>query len=201
MPLIQDVLPPKRRPLKKRLIGVHKATNILHLAELSQQKIDVIRPSHGINARRAMGKPTATTRTRHVPQLPPAPTQSAKKSSQSFVKAAPKPVRYRRLRRMADFAQYPIIAALALASAYSSTAGQLFVAAYFAIALLFKIESRYAFGAALLLLVSIPAFQLLGQSGIAENNAIYTYELLVGGTLQAILETIQEGRRKRRQPV
>ncbi len=88
-----------------------------------------------------------------------------------------------------DYGQYPLFSIVALAAAASATIGQWLVAAYAVYAVLIRRQSSsLTFGLALIILVAIPVFQLLGQSGIAENAAIYVYELLVIGTIQAIIE-------------
>lgn len=89
--------------------------------------------------------------------------------------------------------QYPAIAVAALAAAFNSTAGQLMVLAYGAYVLLRRRSARISFGAALFVLLTIPLFQLLGRDGIAENAAIYVYELLVIGTISALIELRKSG--------
>ena len=134
-----------------------------------------------------------------MPRGPHAPRRAAPKTRPT-VAPGPGPSVHAKQgiwRRLAEFAQYPLIAAVAIGSAYSSTVGQALVAVYLVVALLSRLSSRYSFGAALLLLVSVPAFQLLQQTGVAQNAAIYTYELLVVGTLQAVIEIWLESRRNR----
>jgi hypothetical protein len=88
-----------------------------------------------------------------------------------------------------EFAQYPAIAIVALAAAASATVGQILILVYaVAVVLVRRQPSRLTFGLALVILLAIPVFQILGQAGIAENAAIYVYELLVVGTISAILE-------------
>ncbi|HSH56124.1 MAG TPA: hypothetical protein VK983_04865 [Candidatus Limnocylindrales bacterium] len=91
-------------------------------------------------------------------------------------------------RKLLDFVQYPLIAVAALAAAFNPTAGQIMIGVYFLLALIFKISSRASFAIALILLLCIPFFQILGQSGTSENVAIYAYEMLAVGTVQAIIE-------------
>ncbi|HUC20363.1 MAG TPA: hypothetical protein VMR98_02630 [Candidatus Polarisedimenticolaceae bacterium] len=97
--------------------------------------------------------------------------------------------RYRWLNR----SQYPIIMVVALVMAYSASIGQWVVLAYAIVVLLFRIDSRQPFAGALILLVAIPTFQLIGLSYISENIAIYAYELLVVGVIRAIVELPKKG--------
>ncbi len=90
--------------------------------------------------------------------------------------------------RVSSIIQYVLIAAVALVSAGNSTIGQYFVLAFAIYVLVRRKNSQTTFMVALLLLISIPFFQLLRQTGVADNMAIYTYELLVVGTIQAIIE-------------
>lgn len=84
--------------------------------------------------------------------------------------------------------QYGILAAIAVAGAYSTSIGQWFVLAYAVYVLATRQDSRLSFGIALFVLVSVPFFQVLNQPGVANNMAVYVYELLVVGTIQALLE-------------
>jgi hypothetical protein len=95
---------------------------------------------------------------------------------------------HRRLNLAIELLQYPLIAAAALGAAYSSSIGQWLVLAYAVVVLVTRRSSRLSFGVALFLLITIPFFQALGQSG-----AIYTYELLVVGTIQALMELRKTG--------
>jgi hypothetical protein len=85
-------------------------------------------------------------------------------------------------------AQYPLCAAVALAAAFNAAIGQLFVAAFALYVLIRRPDTRLIFGVALFVLLTIPLFEALGRSGIAENAAIYVYELLVIGTISALLD-------------
>lgn len=88
-----------------------------------------------------------------------------------------------------EIAQYPLLAGVALGAAASSTFGQAILLAYAVVVLAVKRQpSQLSFGLALILLLAVPLFQLIGQPAIAENAAIYVYELLVIGTIAAILE-------------
>ncbi len=96
--------------------------------------------------------------------------------------------RRNKLHWLLEAGQYPLIAGLALGAAYSPIIGQAIVAVYVLVALIWRRRSRLTFGVTLLILASIPLFQAIGQSGIAQNAAIYVYELLVFGTAQALWE-------------
>lgn len=100
---------------------------------------------------------------------------------------------HRRLNVVLEVVQYPVIAGVALGAAYSSAVGQWLVLAYGIAVLVTRRTSRLSFGMALFLLITIPFFQAIGQTGIAENAAIYTYELLVIGTIQALVELRKTG--------
>lgn len=90
--------------------------------------------------------------------------------------------------RLIEVLQYIGVSAAALIAANNTTLGQWMVLAYAVYAIVRGLRSQISFGAALFLLVAIPVFQLLGQDGVAQNVAIYVYELLVIGTVQAIIE-------------
>jgi hypothetical protein len=116
-------------------------------------------------------------------------TQAATQAAQRAIAERPRVVTpHRRLNLAIEIIQYPLIAAAALGAAYSSTVGQYLVLAYGIVALITRRTSRLSFGMALFLLITIPFFQVIHQSSIAENVAIYTYELLVIGTIQALME-------------
>lgn len=85
--------------------------------------------------------------------------------------------------------QYPLIGIVALAMAYSTTVGQWLIAAYAVAVLLLRIDSRQPFIIALILLVAIPVFQVIGLPIFSQNVAIYAYECLVIGVVVAIIET------------
>lgn len=95
-----------------------------------------------------------------------------------------------KFRKLLALLQYPIVAILALVAVYSVTIGQWLVVAYAVYVLIRRVDSRSTFIGALLLLIAVPVFQLLNQPGVAEHIAVYTYELLVVGTLQAIIELV-----------
>jgi hypothetical protein len=106
-------------------------------------------------------------------------------------KSASKPSAKPTKRQIWEFAQYPLLALIALVAAASTTFGQALVFVYAVIVVARRRTSTTTFGLALIILVAIPIFQALGQATIAENAAIYVYELLVVGTIQAILELRQ----------
>lgn len=111
---------------------------------------------------------------RHV--APPAPARSLR-------------TRVDHRRKVWDIAQYPVLAIVALAAAANSTFGQLLVLGYALIVLFVRRQSSgLSFGLALIILLAVPLFQAIGHAGIAENAAIYVYELLVVGTISAIME-------------
>ncbi|HSX01877.1 MAG TPA: hypothetical protein VLI05_01030 [Candidatus Saccharimonadia bacterium] len=84
--------------------------------------------------------------------------------------------------------QYPLIAVAGLAAAYSTTFGQCFVLGYMVVALTGRRRSSFSFGVTLFLLAIVAVFEVLGQKVIAQNVAVYTFELLAFGTVQAIWE-------------
>ncbi len=88
-----------------------------------------------------------------------------------------------------EYAQYPLIATVALVAAINTTIGQLIVLAYaVAVVFIWRQPSRLTFALAFIILLSVGLFQIINQPDIAENAAIYVYELLVVGTISAILE-------------
>lgn len=87
-----------------------------------------------------------------------------------------------------EFVQYPLFAGIALIASNNTTLGQYLILAYAILSLVLRKSSRITFGIALFLLVAIPVFQALNQPGVAQNIAVYVYELLVVGTIQAIIE-------------
>lgn len=153
-------------------------------------------PSRGIGGDIAPRRPTLPVRppvvapvpppTRSAPAAPTAPTASAS--------AAPAQPEGSKKRWVIELSLYPLFAVGAIAAAYSSTIGQWLVLAYGLFAIFTRRDSRLSFGIALFTLITIPIFQLIHQTGIASNAAIYTYELLVIGTIQAIIELRRTGR-------
>jgi len=115
--------------------------------------------------------------------------------------------RRRRLKRLAKIllqvVQYTLITAAALIMAFNGDYGQYVVAAYGLAVLLPKFwpfgygklrhfvasfDSQQVFVIALLILVTIPIFTLLGKTVIAENAAVYVFELLAIGVATAVIE-------------
>ena len=84
--------------------------------------------------------------------------------------------------------QYVLITVIALGAAYSTEVGQWFILAFLLYLFFIKRDSRLAFGVALFLIIIIPFFNFLNQNGIAQNAAVYAFEVLVIGTLQSIIE-------------
>jgi hypothetical protein len=101
-----------------------------------------------------------------------------------------------KFRKFLALTQYPLSALFLIIAIYSTSVGQWFVLAYAVYALIRGVQSRNTFIAALLLLIAIPVFQLLNQPGVADNIAIYAYELLVVGTVQTIAELIKDRKHK-----
>lgn len=124
----------------------------------------------------------------------PAPQPAAPQAqAQAQAPAQPKPAKPRPAqrsgwRKIGSVLQYPLIAAGALLAAYSTAFGQWIVLIFVIFAIVARKPSSLSFGIALFLLITIPLFQLLGQSGIAENVAVYVFELLVFGVAQALWE-------------
>ncbi len=106
--------------------------------------------------------------------------------------AAPTRPRSSSRQKVWEIAQYPLIALVSLAAAANATVGQFIILGYALVVLIRRQPSQLSFGLALVLLVTVPLFQAIGQPSIAENAAIYVYELLVVGTIGAILELKQK---------
>lgn len=83
---------------------------------------------------------------------------------------------------------YILIGVAALIVAFSNVIGQWALLIYGIVIFIRHIDSRHPFLGALFLLVTIPVFQLIHLGMVAENAAIYAYELLVIGVAAAILE-------------
>jgi hypothetical protein len=84
--------------------------------------------------------------------------------------------------------QYIFITFIAVGAAYSTEVGQWFILAFALYTIFIAKDSKLNFGVALFLLITIPFFLATKQNGIAENVAVYVFELLVIGTLHAALE-------------
>lgn len=120
-----------------------------------------------------------------APHAQPAPVPAAQPKTAS---PKPQPAQRSTWRKIGGIAQYPLIAIGALLAAYSTAFGQWIVLIFVIFAIVARKPSSLSFGSALFLLITIPLFQLLGQSGIAENVAVYVFELLVFGVAQALWE-------------
>ncbi len=92
--------------------------------------------------------------------------------------------------------QYPLSAILLSVAVYSTAIGRWFILLYAIYALIRGVQSKSTFVAALLLLVAIPLFQVINQPGVADNIAVYAYELLIVGTVQVIVELVKNSKRK-----
>lgn len=207
--LIEDIRPPRKPTATVALQKVqqlHNASKLSNLSKSRPRSFDIL-PSKPLSTRpgphltdiqpqrnhpTAVQAPQPATKPSftHVPSPIVVPTPTPRPASIP-TKATARPPLWRRL---ADFAQYPLIAIFAILAAYNSTAGQIMIGLYGILTIVFRINSQYTFGAALILLIGIPSFQALHQSGVSEKCAIYAYELLVVGTLQAIVETWLENR-------
>lgn len=84
--------------------------------------------------------------------------------------------------------QYLFFAFIAFGGAYSVEVGQYFVLAYAIYAIFLKRDSKLTFSIALFLLITIIFFQIFNQPAISNNIAVYVFELLVIGTIQAMIE-------------
>lgn len=162
-----DIAPPKLMSLQPR----------------RQRAMDVVKPvGHS---------PAPPITTKHQPLLRPVPLPAKPRPTYALPDAdvVVRLSKTHSLRaRLTSVVQYFILAGIALAAAYSTGVGQWFVLAYAVYALVFRKSSATSFAIALFILVAVPIFQLLGQTGIADNMAVYVYELLVVGTIQAIIE-------------
>lgn len=191
--------------VEMRIRKVHKATNIPKLAQSSARRVqsfDIIKPG---SMRGAQLKAEAFEVSRKTQPNVVGPNHSkstrrkhAVDNEEKLANSYPKIIQRTKLsflRKSIDFMQYPLIAIVAIGSAYSTTIGQASIGIYALLGLIMSVSSSYAYGGALLLLVCIPFFQLLHQSGVSQNAAIYAYELLVLGTLQAVIELWKDSRK------
>jgi hypothetical protein len=118
--------------------------------------------------------------------------------------------RHRRHRRVKSvfslifqLVQYILITAAALVMSFNGNYGQYVIALYGLVIILPKLwpfgygklerfienlGSQQVFTIALLILISIPVFTVLGKNVIVENAAIYVFELLVIGIFTATIE-------------
>lgn len=126
---------------------------------------------------------------RDVVANPAVTARAAQAVAQRVITERPRVVTpHRRLNIILEIIQYPLIAAAALGAAYSSTVGQALIVMYALYVISRRRSSRLTFSITLFMLITIPFFQAINQTGIAANAAIYTYELLVVGTIQALFE-------------
>ncbi len=134
---------------------------------------------------RKLGPQPAEPPTISRPAAPP-PTPAAAPDQPAVApspQAPPKPRFWQR-----ELVHYPVIGAVALVAAFNSTAGQIMVALYGIVALVRHVDAKISFGIALAMLLAIPLFQAIGRAGIADNAAIYAFELLVIGTVSAAIQ-------------
>ena len=127
------------------------------------------------------------------------------------VKVTAKHIKHYRIKRRAktlfdlifQIVQYVSVTAAALIMAFNGNYGQYIIAGYGLLIILPKLwpfsygpleeavenlGSSQVFTVALLILVSIPIFTLIGKDTIAQNAAIYVFELLVVGVIAATIE-------------
>jgi len=158
-----------------------------------------LKPGHGLRPQRAVrsidGMVIPSPRTMPVPKKVDAAWKARPRVGFDTPKFIDDPIakgkahtKSSKMRRLLALLQYPLIAVITIVAVYSTSIGQWLVVAYAIYALVRRIDSKSTFIAALVLLAGIPLFQILNQPGVSENIAIYTYELLVVGTLQAIVE-------------
>ena len=181
---------------KKSQAAVQQVKRVHNVTKLSNLTMEPIRRSAGhydtFLPHPLLRKPTAGVRPLQTPARPQA---SASKLSLTPTPTTAKESQLRT--KIIDFLQYPLIAILAVGAAYSSSFGQILVGIFLIIALIFRLGSRVAFICALILIVSIPFFQILHQDSVSNNSAIYAFEMLCVGTALSLLESWQEGRPKR----
>lgn len=116
--------------------------------------------------------------------------------NETGLKIAPRHDAKRGLKLTWGFLQYPLLAAIAILAAYSSTYGQVFIVGYVIYAIVRRQSPKLSFGLALFLLLCVALFLILSQLSIAQNAAIYVFELLVFGILQTFLERYFTGKNK-----
>lgn len=91
--------------------------------------------------------------------------------------------------KILKFYIYPVLVIVALIAGSSLTIGQAIIGIYFVLAVIFrKIDSRVSFIMTLVLLICIPLFDLIGQNIFSSYAAIYTFELLLIGLVQSVIE-------------
>jgi hypothetical protein len=111
--------------------------------------------------------------------------------------------------RIFQVTQYIVITGAALVMAFNGYYGQYIIVAYGLVIILPKLwpfsygkmenlidslSSQQVFIIAILILGSIPLFTILGKGVIAQNAAIYVFELLVVGVFAATIELWRDNR-------
>lgn len=187
-PLLQKTLQKHGQPQQSRIVLPPAPLHVPHPAHF---KPDISGPARPAARQQAISDfvPASRQRRQKVSAISTVPSQAPP----AIVPARLAPVRA----KIFDFVQYPLIAAAAVGIAYSPTVGQIVIGIYLLLALILRISSRVTFAVALVLLVCIPFFQVLGQTVVSENVAVYAYEMLVVGTLQAIIELWRDNRKIR----
>jgi hypothetical protein len=184
-----DAAPTAAKPLPKVPIGSPAGQPPTSLAGPERR----IRSTDGITAPRHAQRPPAATQPQSSIARSAQP-RSARPGNLPQPVATPQPgVKPRH--KIFDFVQYPLIAAAAIGAAYSTNVGQAIIGVYFLLAIIFKVRSQITFGVALLLLISIPFFQIIHLDGTSENAAVYAFEMLVAGTVQAMIELWRDNRK------
>lgn len=112
---------------------------------------------------------------------------------QEVPESVPIPKKTRILSQLLNLLQYPLFAIIGVAVIYDGVLGQMMIGTFGAVSLLFRVPSKQAFGAALFILITVPLFIALHRQGIADTLAVYVFELLVVGTVLAIVELRREG--------
>lgn len=95
-------------------------------------------------------------------------------------------------RKLLNMLSYVGIAVMAIAvgfALFDAATGQWIVLAGGIVALMLRVDSRLLFGAALFCLVMIPVMTIAQREALSENYAIYTFILLVIGTIRAMIES------------
>ena len=145
--------------------------------------------------------PTPQT-TAPLPTSRPVPTQPAAPRLQSSVAKKTFAAPVRQTNKLKAFAQTTAIVIWALAlglGVYSQTIGELAIAAYALVTLLFRLNSRISFGLALCAFAGIGIAQSVKpETNIAANFAVYAFLLLAVGTVSLWLEVRQQARLNKR---
>ncbi len=204
--LIQDILPPSMKPTSgsdalKKVQHIHHVTKLSTITSRPPQvrpelrrfsSFDMLPSKPKRSTKSASQKPLIVVRTKQ-PELSQHQNSIVKELATPSQKIDERSVRA----RFSDFLQYPLIAIAAVLAANSSAAGQAMIGLYAVFAIFVKMSSKYSLGAAVLLLISIPVFRTLGEIDVSEKFAVYAYELLVIGILQAIIETWLDNRKQK----